>query len=50
MNRQLYQLCIDYIRCYDLLQALISIDGIDGVKFNVYSGTGFVGYEEVYIN
>ena len=36
MNRQLYQLCIDYIRCYDLLQALISIDGIDSERLKLF--------------
>ena len=36
MNRQLYQLCIDYIRCYDLLHALISIDGIDSERLKLF--------------
>ena len=36
MNRQLYQLCIDYIRCYDILHALISIDGIDSERLKLF--------------
>ena len=36
MNRMLFQLCFDYVKCYSTIELLISVDGIDAERLKLF--------------
>ncbi len=36
MNRRLYLLCQDYVRCYGVLECLISVDGLEAESLKLF--------------
>lgn len=36
MNRRLYLLCQDYIKCYGVLECLISVDGLEAESLKLF--------------
>ena len=36
MNRKLYLLCQDYVRCYGVLDCLISVDGLEAESLKLF--------------
>lgn len=36
MNRRLYQLCHEYVKCYEVLSCLMAVDGIDGERLKLF--------------
>lgn len=36
MNRYLFQLCFDYVKCYSAIELLISVDGIDAERLKLF--------------
>ena len=36
MKRKLYLLCQDYVRCYGVLDCLISVDGLDAESLKLF--------------
>lgn len=36
MNRLLFQLCFEYVKCYSTIELLISVDGIDAERLKLF--------------
>ena len=36
MNRHLFQLCFEYVKCYSMIECLISVDGIEAERLKLF--------------
>lgn len=40
MNRHLFELCFEYVKCFSILECLISIEGIEAERLKLFRLTG----------